>query len=76
MDTDTHKIERTMIVYASPDGITGWRPLIPEAVPEWVKQPDVMGNLAAGKIAFLQGDSQIIPMWYRAEPFDVISRIQ
>jgi len=76
MDTDTHKIEQTMVVYASPDGSTGWRPLIPEAVPEWVKEPDVMGNLANGRIAYLQGGNDVAPMWYRAEPIDVITRIQ
>lgn len=55
------------IVYVSTDDGKTWAPVKPEAVPEWVKNPDVMANLIHGEMA----QDKTAPLaWYRAERID------
>lgn len=53
------------VVLASEDGETGWTPLRPEEVPQWVRHEDVMGELVAGNIA--NDPTQEDKRWFRAE---------
>lgn len=39
------------VVAASPDGETGWKLLQPQDVPEWLKNPDVLGQMREGYLA-------------------------
>ena len=46
----------------------GWEKVLPEDVPDWLKHPDVMANLAQEILVCKgEGDSQI---WYRAVRID------
>lgn len=57
------KIDR-LIIFTSLDPDSGeWVPLAPDKVPETIKNSDVMGNLVAGSICQIEGES----VWYRAE---------
>ena len=59
-----------MTIYRSPNGRDQWAPVEQKDVPEWVKNPDVMGRLVSGDIAQNTGGI-ILPdedrEWYRAE---------
>jgi hypothetical protein len=56
--------EAYLIIFESENGRDGWRPLLPVEVPEWVKDPDVLGTLLNGQIAM---DPTKSTNWYRAE---------
>jgi hypothetical protein len=53
------------VIGVSPDGKNNWRPLKVEEVPEWVKDPKVMGQMADGMLAHREEDGEDAP-WYCA----------
>jgi hypothetical protein len=56
-------IEGTLIILMSADGNEPWYPVLPDAVPDWIKNdPDVLANLVNGEMA-KQADGLC---WYRA----------
>jgi hypothetical protein len=60
------------IVFSSLDG-TEWVAVKPEDVPEWLKDPHIMGRLLQGEIAQHMHGNLALPLhlgahlWYRAE---------
>jgi hypothetical protein len=63
-------MEARLIILRSPDGESDWTPVMPDQVPEWLKDPVVVGRLVNGEMA--QGPSGILlpdqfHPWYRAE---------
>lgn len=54
-----------LIIYASPDGNTGWTPVLPADVPDWVKDPDILANMIAGQACQNQSSASRTT-WYRA----------
>lgn len=56
-----------LVIFKSPNGRDNWEPLEAADVPEWVKQPDIMGRLVTGEqcMDVAQGDKG--SAWYRAE---------
>lgn len=56
-----------LIIYASKNGRDGWEPVLPDSVPEWVKDPDTLGRMVAGDMAFKPNEGDKGSMWYRAE---------
>ena len=55
------------VIYESPNGHGDWIPVLPENVPEWLKDADVMGQLAAGQMACDTAVGDKGSNWYRAE---------
>ena len=53
-----------LVVYASRDGVD-WGVVHPDQVPEFLKDPETMGQLVKGNMAKGPGDD----VWYRAEKF-------
>jgi hypothetical protein len=52
------------IVYLSETGEEPWRPVLSNEVPGWLKDnPEAMGQMANGMIAYMDGDQ----LFYRAE---------
>ena len=51
-----------MVVYSSKDTVQ-WLPVFPGDVPEFLKEPEVMGQLVKGYMAKAPQDD----IWYRAE---------
>lgn len=78
--TDTVTIPEGMkqarlVIFESPHGRGEWKPLKPEDVPAWVKNPDVLGRIVSGEIAM---DTAHGTNWYCAQqvPDDVaVARI-
>jgi len=56
-----------LVIYQSESGRDGWKPVLPEAVPAWVKDPDVMGRLVAGEMCMDPKCGDKGSAWYRAE---------
>lgn len=60
-----------VIIYRSDNGQDGWEPVLDKDVPEWVKNPKVMGNLIRGVIAQQESrialPTSVVNPWYRAE---------
>ena len=54
-----------LVVLESESGEAPWHPVPPTDVPEWVKDPEVVGSLIAGEMAQC-GDSG----WFRAEKLE------
>lgn len=50
------------VILASESGTDPWRVVPPSQVPQWVKDPETLGMLAAGEMAQC-GDSE----WYRVD---------
>ena len=40
-----------LVILRSANGEDDWTPVKPEDVPDWLRDPDVMGRLVAGNIA-------------------------
>lgn len=57
------------VVYESDNGRDGWRPVKPEDVPAWVKDPKVMAHLLDGQEAMDCGEGTTGSKWYRAMPY-------
>lgn len=59
-----------LIIYAAPSENGPWAPVLPDAVPGWVKDFDTLGNLVAnpGLSAHQEGE----PSWYRVEQVRII----
>ena len=53
-----------LIVFSAADQAGPWTPVPITEVPDWVKDPDVMGYLVAGETVT---DPAIGPLWFRAE---------
>jgi hypothetical protein len=53
-----------IVVQSSVDGEEPWLNLMPEDVPEWVKDPEVMGGMMGGNR--VSRDPKKGSMWYRA----------
>lgn len=60
-----------LIIFKSDNGRDGWKPVLPADVPEWVKDPDVIGNMVKGS-ACMNPDSG--EDWFIAIPKDIIMR--
>lgn len=52
----------TLVIYRSSTGKRKWKPVLPAAVPAWLKDPEVLGRLVAGEMAHKPKEG-----WYRAE---------
>jgi len=48
-----------LVILRSANGEDDWTPVKPEDVPDWLRDPDVMGRLVAGYIA--QGPVGVAP---------------
>lgn len=59
------KKEGFLIIYASPNGRDQWLPVLPNEVPEWLKEEDTLGELVAGQMCSKCDEAD--PVWYRAE---------
>ena len=56
--------EARFIIFESPNGRDGWKPILPVDVPEWIKPAHVMGRLANGDMVT---DPKLTTNWYRAQ---------
>lgn len=56
-----------LMIYRSPTGRDNWQPVLPDDVPEWVKDQDILGRLVAGEIACDPTEGNSGRDWYRAE---------
>ena len=54
------------VVYRSDNGRDHWEPVGPESVPEFVKQPTVMGRPLAGEECMDTREGRSGSAWYRA----------
>lgn len=56
-----------LVIYHSSNGRDNWTPVMFDSVPEWVKEPEVMGRLVAGEQCMdaKQGDRG--SDWYMAK---------
>lgn len=66
--------ERTglLIILRSEDDGETWFPVEPALVPDWLKEPDVMGRMVAGDMVQQKStilSATVLP-WYRAEKMD------
>lgn len=59
--------QANLIIFESPNGRDNWKPLPPDQVPEWVKNPDILGQLVAGEICMDAAIGDKGSPWYRAE---------
>ena len=57
--------EAVFVFFASENGRDGWRLVKPEDVPAWVKEPEVLGQLAIGNVA--QNCTRPDELIYRAD---------
>lgn len=61
--------EAHIVILKSEDGRAHWHPVTPDQVPEFLKDPDVMGRLVAGEMA-QESNGLLLPdgakPWYRA----------
>lgn len=55
-----------LVIFTSSNGRDPWVPLFQHQVPEWVKEPDVMGRLVAGEMC-MDPRSSSATDWFRAE---------
>lgn len=55
------------VIFTSPNGRDGWMPVKPDAVPEWVKDPDNMARLVEGD-ACMDPTSESGENWFMAMP--------
>lgn len=63
--------EANLIIYCSINGRDVWAPVLPAEVPEWVKDPDIMGRLVAGEMCSDVAEGVTGSLWYRAEKVSV-----
>lgn len=49
----------SVIVCASADGHPPWKPLMPKDVPDWIKDPDVMGNMIGEWIELVEAKDDV-----------------
>jgi hypothetical protein len=61
------KSKAILVIYTSVYGRGDWHPLHEHEVPEWVKAPDVMGQLVAGQMCIDAAQGDRGSNWYRAE---------
>lgn len=73
---DPRQKQAHFIVYRSPHGRGDWTPVLPQDVPEWVKDPDVMGEMARGNAACKNDEGPTGSDWFRADKIDVQSAVQ
>lgn len=59
-------MEALVVVYESDNGRDDWRPIKPDKVPEFVKDPDTMGRLLAGEECMDVSAGDRGGAWYRA----------
>ena len=60
-------MEVRLIIFESTNGRDNWNPVLPDMVPDWVKEPKIMERLVAGEMCM---DVSIGPKgspFYRAE---------
>lgn len=58
-------MQANLIIFSSPNGRDHWDPVLPEDVPEWLKEPDVVARLVAGEECMKAGESE--NRWFYAE---------
>ena len=54
------------VIYRSENGRDNWEPVMFDSVPEWVKDPVVMGRLIAGEQCMDAGEGDTGSAWYKA----------
>jgi hypothetical protein len=59
-----------LVILESENGRDGWKPLMPEQVPEWVKHPDNLARLVAGEMCMDPTKGDKGSPWYRAEKLE------
>lgn len=57
-----------LIIFISRDGGETWQPMMPSEVPQWVRHPDILGEMMIGNMAT---DPNKGPEWYRAEHLEI-----
>lgn len=58
--------QANLVILTSSDG-ENWHMLKPEEVPEWVRQPDIVGHLVDGEMCMDPRQEPKGSPWYRAE---------
>lgn len=56
------------VIYSSPDQ-QNWAPVLPEDVPEWVKEPETLGRMMLGEMCMKRDEGDRGSLWYRADAF-------
>lgn len=64
--------EARLIIHASDNGRSNWRPVDPAAVPAWVKEPDNVAHLVAGEMCMKADEGDKGSLWYRAEQLPML----
>lgn len=69
LDAQSNPIEKKMtmghlVILVAETDEGPWTPMRPIDVPNWLKHPDIMGEMAAGNMCH---DPKQGPQWYRAE---------
>jgi len=60
--------QAVLVIYRSANGRDGWQPVMQHDVPEWVKEPSIMGRLVAGEQCMDVAEGDAGSYWYRAVP--------
>ena len=55
-----------LVIYRSVNGRDNWEPVAADSLPEFVRNPDVMGRLVAGGQCMDAGEKPRGSAWYRA----------
>jgi hypothetical protein len=60
-------IYANMIIYRSPNCRDDWTPVLPQDVPDWVRDPDNLAQLVEGNACCDPALGEAGSDWYRAE---------
>jgi len=71
----THLAQAELVILASADGRGAWSPVLPAAVPDWIKEPDTLARLVAGECAMKADEGESGSLWYRAQAVAEVERI-
>ena len=59
--------EALIVVWRSENGRDPWEPVLPEDVPDWVKDPKRMARMLEGSMICDPTEGESGSAWYRAE---------
>jgi len=71
----TQLAQANLVILASADGRGEWSPVLPESVPDWLKEPDTMARLVEGECAMKADEGESGSLWYRAQAVAEVERI-
>lgn len=74
--SDPRQKTANFIIYRSKDGRGDWSPVLPQDVPAWVKDPDVMGEMARGQAACKCDEGPTGSDWFRADKIDMETAVK